>query len=124
MRLAPLATALALLLALPTARADGLPGQRDAFPPNAPPMPLCNAPREGVAACLAGRQCLCRLEPGGSVAGRPAGYRWDCGTLRPACAEAPADLSRSDPPAPLYPQLTLPELGGWQSLPPRDAPRR
>lgn len=119
MRVAPPAALLAILLA-PPAWGDGLPGQRDAFPANAPPMPVCNAPREGVAACLAGRQCVCRLEPGGSVAGRPAGHRWDCGVLRPACAEPPAELPRSEPAAALYPQLTLPELGGRQTLPRRD----
>ena len=116
MRLAPLAL-LAILLASFAARADGLPGQRDAFPTNAPPMPVCNAPREGIAACLAGRQCVCRLEPGGSVAGRPAGYRWDCGALRPACTELPADLPRGEVPAALYPQVTLPEMDRWQDLP-------
>jgi hypothetical protein len=115
---------LAALLVAPAAWGDGLPGQRDAFPPNAPPMPVCNAPREGVAACLAGRQCVCRLEPGGSVAGRPAGYRWDCGALRPACAEPPADLPRSEMPAALYPQVTLPELAPSQDRLRRDGLRR
>ncbi len=88
----------------------GLGALSDAFPRGAPPMPVCNAPRDGVAACLAGRQCLCGFERGGSITGRHDGWRWDCGVLRPACDVPPADLpGRNDSPPPaLFPQVTLP----------------
>ena len=97
--------ALLLLLALAVpnpARAQARPpldALGDAFPHGAPPMPVCNAPRDGVAACLAGRQCLCGHERGGSVTGRTDGWRWDCGTLRPACDAAPARVPPADLPA-------------------------
>jgi hypothetical protein len=86
----------------------------DAFPANAPPMPVCNGPREGVAACLAGRQCLCTFERGGSITGRPDGYRWDCGILRPACGVAPAEAGPPAAAVPIFPQVTVPEMGGGQ----------
>ena len=54
--MAPLLAMLALPLCMTFAGAQGVPG--DAFPAHAPPMPVCNAPRDGVAACLGGRQCL------------------------------------------------------------------
>ncbi|RAI58266.1 hypothetical protein [Roseicella frigidaeris] len=52
--------------------------------------PACDAGREGMTACFGERLCRCRHEPGGSLAGRPPGHRWDCGVLRPACGVAPA----------------------------------
>ncbi len=54
------------------------------------PPPRCDASRDGVLACVAGRSCLCRFERGGTVTGRPTGHLWDCGPLRPDCAPAPA----------------------------------
>ncbi|MFT8245714.1 hypothetical protein [Roseomonas sp. BN140053] len=85
---------LLLLFSFPlpgVARADAaLERLGDAFPPGVPPMPVCNAPRDGVSACLAGRQCLCGFERGGSITGRRDGWRWDCGILRPACTVPPA----------------------------------
>ena len=107
----PLALLLLLAVAPRPAAAQGAPDSLgDAFPGNAPPMPVCNAPRDGVSACLAGRQCLCGHERGGSVTGRRDGWRWDCGALRPACDVPPADLpGRPDAAAPaLFPQVTLP----------------
>ncbi|MFC0406814.1 hypothetical protein [Roseomonas elaeocarpi] len=98
--------ALLLLLAQP-ALADGDLDARldrfgDAFPAGAPPMPVCNRPREGVAACLAGKQCVCRFERGGSITGRPDGFRWDCGVLQADCPAAPAAVA---PPPALDPAL-------------------
>jgi hypothetical protein len=66
--------------------------------------PACNAAREGMAACFGEKLCRCRFEPGGTLTGRPAGHRWDCGALRPACGTAPAG------PAP-------PELPGLSIMP-------
>lgn len=50
----------------------------------------CGASREGMLACMSGRACVCRYERGGQMTGRPDGFRWDCGALRPDCAAAPA----------------------------------
>lgn len=109
--MAPLFAILALSSCMTSAWAQGVPG--DAFPAHAPPMPVCNPPREGVAACLGGRQCLCRFERGGSIAGRPDGYRWDCGVLRPSCAEMPAEIAPPAAGMQVFPQITLPEPEGW-----------
>jgi hypothetical protein len=53
---------------------------------------------------MAGKLCACGYQRGGVVSGRPDGYLWDCGVLRPPCGEAlpPAAL-------PGFPQ-PLPEL--------------
>jgi hypothetical protein len=50
--------------------------------------PVCTDTRDGAVACMAGRLCSCGYQRGGSVSGRPEGWRWDCGILRPACGEA------------------------------------
>lgn len=75
-------------------------------------QPVCNAFVEGASACLANKQCVCRFDPGGSMVARPAGYRWNCGALRPACELPPPSLA----PAPL-PGLPFP-------LPYADSPLR
>ena len=74
-------------------------------------MPACNQDRVGAVACMAGKLCACGYARGGIVSGRPDGYRWDCGALRPACGEPPpADLPGSAQPLPsLYLQLPPPE---------------
>lgn len=54
--------------------------------------PVCNAFTEGATGCLANKQCICRFDPGGSMTGRPSGYRWNCGVLRPACELPPPGL--------------------------------
>lgn len=63
-----------------------------AMPAAAQAPPVCDQDRVGATACLAGRLCACSYDRGGVVSGRAEGYRWDCGILRPACAEAPAAL--------------------------------
>lgn len=65
----------------------------------------CDAARAGIVACLAGKLCACGLERGGAMNGLPEGYRWDCGALRPACADVPATLDRY--PYPLPPSLSI-----------------
>lgn len=99
----PLIGLLIGLLTAPAARADGTPRAADAFPPGAPPMPACNAPREGILACLAGTSCVCRFERGGSLVGRPDRFAWDCGALRPSCAEGPAGMGPPRPPVAVFP---------------------
>ena len=74
------------------------------------PPPSCAAETAGLVACVAGKLCACGFARGGAVAGGgvPAGYRWDCGVLRPACGEPsdrPATLDRY--PYPLPPALGL-----------------
>lgn len=73
--------------------------------------PACADGSAGLVACVAGKLCACRLDRGGAVSGLPAGYRWDCGVLRPACGDAafpPATLDSY--PYPLPPGLGL-DLG-------------
>lgn len=71
--------------------------------------PACTEAQEGVTAGLAGKLCVCRFQPGGTLTGRPAGHRWDCGALRPACGEGilPPALSAPKPGLPA-PKLLLP----------------
>ena len=61
-----------------------------AWPALAQTPPACTAGREGMTACLAEKLFECRWQPGGSLTGRPAAHRWDCGVLRPACGVVPA----------------------------------
>ena len=76
----------------------------------APRPPRCTPAQEGAVACLDGKLCECRHEPGGALTGRRAGTRWNCGALRPACGAAtmPADIGppaaeRMLPPPSLFP---------------------
>lgn len=91
---------IALLLPLALASLPALAGAQG--PAELPPA--CNAAREGMAACFGDKLCRCRFEPGGTLTGRRAGHRWDCGALRPPCGAAPAG------PAP-------PELPGLSIMP-------
>ena len=78
----------------------------------APPVPVCIPAREGMVACFSSRLCTCRFEPGGSLTGRPEGFRWDCSALRPDCGVVPPDAGggaayrlQDLPPLLLSPQL-------------------
>ena len=77
-----------------------------AWPAAAEDIPACDAPRAGAVACLSGKLCRCDSARGGSVAGRPDGWRWDCSALRPACGEALPTPWPGALPAPL-PELFL-----------------
>ena len=68
--------------------------------------PACTDNREGALACMAGRLCSCGYQRGGIVSGRPEGWRWDCGILRPACGEALPPPGIQATPQPL-PQLFM-----------------
>ncbi|MCW8086069.1 hypothetical protein [Sabulicella glaciei] len=72
--------------------------------PAAAQLPVCNAYREGMAICFESRLCLCRQERGGQLTGRPEGFRWDCGPLRPDCRE------RAEPVPPWPPGIPPPQL--------------
>ena len=71
--------------------------------------PRCTPAREGEVACIDGKLCECRHDPGGALSGRRAGTRWNCGALRPACGGTmPADIGtpaaeRMPPPPSLFP---------------------
>lgn len=65
---------------------------------------LCTGQNLGAASCFSGKLCACIHDRGGSVTGTPAGFRWDCGVLRPKCdqaADAPANPNEFKGP---YPQ--------------------
>jgi hypothetical protein len=71
--------------------------------------PSCVSQREGMLACFAGKACECRYDPGGSLSGRPAGFRWDCGALRPSCGVVPASPEpAAAPPVSVMPLLPMP----------------
>ncbi|MGG5820113.1 hypothetical protein [Falsiroseomonas sp. HW251] len=81
----------------------------------------CTDRRAGAVACMAGRLCACGYQRGGIVSGRPDGWRWDCGVLRPACGDPVPATAPSQPmpmpqlfmnlPTPQYPQ---PPYTPWQ----------
>lgn len=78
-----------------------------ALPAAAQEIPACTQDRAGAVACMAGKLCACGYQRGGAMSGRPDGWRWDCGILRPACGEAlpPAGIPGTMQP---MPQLLLP----------------
>ena len=76
--------------------------------------PACVTQREGMVACMGEKLCECRWEPAGSLTGRPAGLRWDCGVLRPSCGVVPA----APPPIASPPLTVMP----WLQMPPAAQP--
>lgn len=81
-----------------------------AVPATAQDAPVCNAVRDGVTACLAGKLCVCRFERGGQMTGRSDGFRWDCGALRPECGEAAFPRSPEPGSVMPVPNLFLPAV--------------
>ncbi len=59
--------------------------------------PACDAAAFGSVACFVNRMCACIFDRGGAMTGRPAGYRWDCGVLRPSCGADTALPATLDP---------------------------
>jgi hypothetical protein len=51
--------------------------------------PSCNLEAMGTLACIAGKQCSCGYERGGTMTGLPGDFRWDCGVTRPSCPRDP-----------------------------------
>ncbi len=73
-------------------------------PARAGDAPACNRESLGQASCFSPTLCECIYDRGGSITGTPAGYRWDCGNLRPRCGEtanAPATMNEFKGPYPL-----------------------
>lgn len=74
------------------------------MPARADDPPSCTRDSLGQAACFSPKLCECIYDRGGAITGTPAGYRWDCGTLRPNCGEAanrPATINEYTGPYPL-----------------------
>ena len=77
--------------------------------------PRCSPSQEGAVACLDGKLCECRYDAGGSLTGRRAGMRWECGALRPGCGApglSPPETA-GQPQQPL-PFLPMPPPSGWR----------
>lgn len=70
--------------------------------PLATEPPSCASGTTGLVACMAGKLCTCQYDPGGAMTGLPAGFRWDCGILRPGCGPAAELPGALDPPVQLY----------------------
>jgi len=89
-------------------------------------QPACGSAERGQLACMAGRACVCRYEPGGSLTGIPGGWAWDCGALRPDCAPPPP---APPPPGPAIGADVYVLPPAWQggdggdTQPPRPQPR-
>lgn len=83
-----LVAALAILLPIALA-ADPAPAQSE--------PPRCVAERAGQLSCQAGVACVCRFFRESLLDTTPAGWRWDCGALRPRCAPPTADGSADRP---------------------------
>lgn len=47
----------------------------------------CTQATAGQLSCQAGIACACSFFQASAMEGTPAGWRWDCGVLRPRCAE-------------------------------------
>ena len=63
-------------------------------PARADEIPECRAAIAGQLSVQADVQCECRFFTESRLAGTPAGYRWDCGILRPRLNYAvPVDLN-------------------------------
>jgi hypothetical protein len=62
---------------------------------------MCNQVAMGQVTCLATKLCECIHDRGGTMTGVPAGYRWDCGILRPRCEVVPSTIIeyRGNPPS-------------------------
>jgi hypothetical protein len=77
------------------------------LPTVAQEIPACTQDRAGAVACMAGKLCTCGDQRGGVLSGRPEGWVWDCGILRPACGEALPPAGTPGTLQPL-PQIILP----------------
>lgn len=81
--------ALLALIAVMAALLSVLPARSQSEPePWYGQPPACTAQRVGQLSCQVSVLCECRHFHASAMEGTPAGYRWDCGTLRPRCGEA------------------------------------
>lgn len=70
--------------------------------------PACAPALEGMVACFADKLCKCNYERSNAMTERPAGFRWDCGIMRPACGTVPAGPPAAEAP----PIFVSPNLQG------------
>ena len=67
---------------------------------------LCTEATAGQLSCQAGTACECRFAQASAMDGTPAGWRWDCGILRPHCGP-PVPATIADPNAALPDGLSI-----------------
>ncbi len=89
---------------------------------------ICSAATAGELSVQADVQCECRFFQASAMAGTPAGYRWDCGILRPRLnASVPVDLNPYPYPLPEGLSVELPgsslELPGSGEMQPPVRPK-
>ena len=81
-------------------------------PAPAQEVQACSAATAGELSVQADVQCECRFFQASAMAGTEAGYRWDCGILRPRLNTAvPVDLNPYPYPLPEGLSLELPGSG-------------
>jgi hypothetical protein len=79
-----------------------------------PLLPRCSDALDGQ---VTEGGCKCGYDRGGTLIGRPAGWRWDCDLLRGPGAIAPVP-SAGDPQQPLPPGFTYaPQRGSYPNAP-------
>lgn len=76
-----------------------------ALPAAAAGQAACAAATEGRLEVQAGVVCACRAVRAGSLTATAAGFRWDCGILRPLAAPAPTAEDAADLPLVLEPTV-------------------
>ena len=59
--------------------------------------PSCDQASLGTVACFVRKLCACTYVRGGTMTARAAGYRWDCGVMRPSCGGDLAVPATIDP---------------------------
>ena len=84
-------------------------------PAGAEDIPECSAVTAGQLSVQTDVQCECRFFTESFLAGTPAGYRWDCGILRPR-RNAPVPVDLNVYPYGLPDSLSLEQTG----IPPQD----
>ena len=63
----------------------------------------CSRATYGQVTCMAVKLCECIYDRGGAMTDVPAGFRWDCGILRPRCETVPATIMEYRGNVPAYP---------------------
>jgi hypothetical protein len=72
-------------------------------------MPRCTPDRDGQRLCMAGQDCACGLQRGGTLLGRQEGWRWQCNPMSSCGVDAtPADLPGTPPALPPGLEVQLP----------------
>jgi hypothetical protein len=72
--------------------------------------PVCEPPADGLQVCMVQQVCTCRYDPGGSLTGRVAGWRWQCSIMQMCDATRPAGLDSPPTSPPLGPFYITPNI--------------